>query len=123
MSYRFIDYLLIYLLIFVSRLGNQLKVLLHSTIHSVYLLDVLLVPTDPLERDVRSVAGHLNFTTDEVRYLTHKDYPFVYMYDQWLKRDRRNATLRKLQDVLIEIRRHDAAEIIEKAVKGLYFAN
>lgn len=82
---------------------------------------MLLIPLDPLERDVRSVAGDLDFTTDEVRYLTHKPYPFVYMYDQWLKRDGRNATLRKLQDTLLKNKRHDAAEIVEKAINGILF--
>ena len=80
-----------------------------------------LVPNDTLHRDVRSISGHLGFNNDEIKYIIDKPYPFVYMYDQWLKREGRKATLRKLQEACLEHNRYDAAEVVEKSINGLPF--
>ena len=84
-----------------------------------YISDVLLVPTHTLDRDVRSVAGNLGFSITDISYIISKPYPFVYMYDQWLKRYKRDARLSNLLDAVRDIKRNDAAEIVENAIKGM----
>lgn len=42
------------------------------------------------------------------------------MYDQWLKRHKQDAKLKALYAALMEIRRPDAAEIVERVLKGLF---
>ena len=79
---------------------------------------MLLSPADTLERDVRTLSGILGFFRDEVLYIFKKQYPFVYMHDQWIKRDPQKATLQTLKNALIELKRLDAAEIVETAILG-----
>ena len=79
---------------------------------------MLLSPADTLERDVRSLSGILGFLRDEVLYIFKKQYPFVYMHDQWIKREPQKATLQILKNALVELKRLDAAEIVETAMSG-----
>ena len=86
-----------------------------------FCLDKLLVPVDPLTRDVRSLAGDLGFSNADISYIIHKPYPFVYMYDQWLKIHKQDAKLSVLIQSLDDIKRFDAVEIVKKAVEGTNF--
>lgn len=86
---------------------------------SIKQLNVFLSPNHILHRDVRSVAGSLGFSSTDIAYINSKPYPFVYMYDQWLKRHKRDAKLSNLLDAVREIKRFDAVEIIEKAIQVL----
>ena len=81
-------------------------------------LDMLLSPANTLERDVRSLAGSLGFYRDEVLYIFKKQYPFVYMHNQWIKRDPGNASLRMLHNALIDLKRRDAAKIVRSKLEG-----
>ena len=82
-------------------------------------LDTLLIPTNPLARDVRTLADILGFSNTDISYIVHKPYPFLYMYDQWIKRHQQSAKLSTLYKALTEIMRKDAAEIVQNAIKGL----
>ncbi|XP_066910288.1 uncharacterized protein [Clytia hemisphaerica] len=82
-------------------------------------LNTKLIPTDALARDVRSLADNLGFSNTDINYLVNKQYPFIYMYDQWLKRHKQDAKLKALYAALMEIRRPDAAEIVERVLKDL----
>ena len=97
----------------VSVCGVDVYVCMH-----LLFLDMLLSPPDPLERDVRSLAGSLGFYRDEILYIFKKQYPFVYMYDQWIKRDPVNSSLKTLHDSLIKLKRRDAAEIVNSKLQG-----
>lgn len=79
---------------------------------------MLLSPANALEKDVRMLSGLLGFSCDEVRYIFNKQYPFVYMLDQWIKRNMDEATLKRLHTAIVELQRPDAAEIVEKVVLG-----
>lgn len=79
----------------------------------------LSVPSD-LSGDVKDLSGCLGFNLTEIGYIMNKNYPFVYMLDQWIKRvGSEEATLDYLYKYAIEIERPDAAEIIEKAILDL----
>lgn len=86
---------------------------------SVKKLNMLLSPANALEKDVRMLSGLLGFSCDEVRYIFNKQYPFVYMLDQWIKRNMDEATLKRLHTAIVELQRPDAAEIVEKVVLDL----
>lgn len=84
------------------------------------LTGALLSPDNPLNRDVRDLAGILDFGNEEIHYICTKDFPFKYMLDQWCKRVGDEATMENLKVALQELKRPDAVEVVEEAKKGWF---
>lgn len=85
--------------------------------HLLVEIGALLSPDNPLNRDVRDLAGILDFGNEEIHYICTKDFPFKYMLDQWCKRVGDEATMENLKVALQELKRPDAVEVVEEAKK------
>ena len=78
----------------------------------------MLAPDNALNRDLRDLAGSLDFSIEDIRYICGKKDPFRYMLDQWCKREGDNATMGRLHAAIIDLKRPDAVEVIENGVRG-----
>lgn len=85
----------------------------------VFFSDEELLPGNVLHKDIRDLAGILDFTLDEINYLCRQQSPFRFFLDQWCKREGKKATLEKLHEALVELGRPDLAEEIQKTIESM----
>jgi len=87
-------------------------------------LNMLLKPATALSgRDLSFLAGELEFKMSEIDYINTKEYPLLYLFDQYLKRSLKDpsiqSTLKHVHGILVSMKRYDAAEVIEQELQAL----
>ena len=86
------------------------------------ILDSLLRP-EFYRINVLDLADLLGFEFEVINYLTVKENPFRYLLKEWHERDGKFATLNCLLMKVKELGRPDIEELVEEAIKGLWFVD
>lgn len=103
---------------YIGQVESLLQSALVCIMSYLFLSDCELLPGNVLHKDVRELAGILDFTTDEITYLCRHQSPFKFFLDQWCKREGSKATLERLHEALVELQRPDLAELIQKTIES-----
>ena len=82
--------------------------------------DTMLAPYNVLSRDVRDLAGNLGFDIDLIHFISQQERPFLHLLDYWCKiKDDNDATMENLRIAVVDLKRPDVLELLDKAIIGL----